>query len=188
MRLFAAIVPPLHVREELVEELLAAGGGSRELDLVPVRDLRIPVTSFGHVSQGDGAQLLAYLARAAQAWPRPELRFSGSAALEWPGDRSVWARLDGDVDGLLTVGRGVPPAVQRLGFLVDRRVFRPWMSVGSITDETSAPFLEHVVARLDEFKGTMWTLSTLTVMRKVPTDDHGGVEEVVHEEIPLGSG
>jgi hypothetical protein len=34
----------------------------------------------------------------------------------------------------------------------------------------------------------MWTLSTLTVMRKVPTDDHGGVEEVVHEEIPLGSG
>jgi hypothetical protein len=61
------------------------------------------------------------------------------------------------------------------------------MAVGSITDDTTAPFLEHVVDRLGEFKGTMWTLSTLAVMRKVPTDDKGGIEDVVHEEIPLGS-
>jgi RNA 2',3'-cyclic 3'-phosphodiesterase len=187
MRLFAAIVPPRHVVEELVEELLAAGAGSRELDLVSTDEMYIPVTGFGNVSHSDAQHLVNTLVRAASSWPGPDLRFSGSAALEWPGDHNVWARLDGDVDGLLTVGRGVPPAVQRLGFLVDRRVFRPWMAVGSITDVTTAPFLEHVVDRLGEFKGTMWTLSTLTVLRKVPTDDKGGIEDVVHEEIPLGS-
>ena len=187
MRLFAAIVPPRHTVDELVEELLAAGAGSRELDPVSADKMHIPVTGFGNVSHGDAHQLVDMLARAASSWTRPDLRFSGSAALEWPGDRNVWARLDGDVDGVLTVGRGVPPAVQRLGFLVDRRVFRPWVAVGSITDDTTAPFLERVVDRLGEFKGTMWTLSTLTVMRKVPTDDRGGMQEVVHEEIPLGS-
>jgi RNA 2',3'-cyclic 3'-phosphodiesterase len=187
MRLFAVIVPPRHAVEELVEELLAAGAGSREIDLVSVDEMRIPVTGFGNVSHGDAQQMVGMLARSAASWPRPDLRFSGSAALEWPGDENVWTRLDGDVDGLLTVGRGVPPAVQRLGFLVDRRVFRPWMAVGSITDDTTAPFLEKIVDRLGEFKGTMWTLATLTVMRRVPTDDRGGMEEVVHEEIPLGS-
>lgn len=188
MRLFAAIVPPVGAREELLEELRGAGAlGSGELDLVSVEDLRIPVTGFGNVSQRDALQLVGTLARDAQGWPRPDLRFAGSAALEWPGDRNVWARLDGDVDGALTIGRAVPPAVKRLGFLVDRRAFRPWMAVGSITDHTTAPLLERVVGALDDFKGTMWTLSTLTVIRKVPLDDHGGSDEVVLEEIPLGS-
>ncbi len=187
MRLFAAVVPPESAREELAEVLRAAGAESRELDMVQVADLRIPITGFGNVSQRDAVQLVHTLTRAAAAWPRPELRFAGSAALEWPGDECVWARLDGDVDGVLTIGRGVPPAVKRLGFLVDRRAFRPWMAVGSITDHTTAPFLEHLVGELDEFKGTMWTLSTIAIMRKVPLDDSGAVEEVVLDHIPLGS-
>ena len=187
MRLFAAIVPPLSAREELVEVLHAAGAGSRELDMVSVEDLRIPITRFGNVSQRDALQLYSVLGEAARSWPRAELRFAGSAALEWPGDECVWTRLDGDVDGVLTIGRGVPPAVKRLGFLVDRRAFRPWMAVGSITEHTTAPFLEHLVAELDEFKGTMWTLSTIAIMRKVPLDDSGAVEEVVLDLVPLGS-
>ncbi len=188
MRLFAAIVPPVHAREEIAEVVRAAGPDSPELAAISVDDLRIPVTGFGNVSQRDAVQLVQVLGRAAAGWPAPELRFAGSAALEWPGDDSVWTRLDGDVDGALTIGRGVPPAVKRLGFLVDRRAFRPWMSVGTITDSTTAPYLEKLVTALDEFKGTMWTLPTLTIMRKVPLDDCGDVEEVVLEEIRLGTG
>ena len=188
MRLFAAIIPPLQAREELVRALRGAGAESRELGLVPVEELRIPLTGFGNVSQRDADQLVDTLARDAREWPRAELRFAGSAALEWPGDRNVWARLDGDVDGVLTVGRGVPGTVKRLGFLVDRRAFRPLMAVGSITDHTTALFLQRVVDALDEFKGTMWTLSTLAVMRKLPVEETGVAAEVVVEEIPLGSG
>jgi RNA 2',3'-cyclic 3'-phosphodiesterase len=187
MRLFAAIVPPELARKELAEAVRAAGPDSPELAAVPVEDMRIPVTGFGNVSQRDALQLISTLARTAAAWPRPELRFAGSAALEWPGDENVWARLDGDVDGALTIGRGVPPAVKRLGFLVDRRAFRPWMAVGSITDHTTAPYLERLVGDLDEFKGSMWTLETLTIVRKVPLDQSGKVEELVLDEIPLGS-
>lgn len=187
MRLYAAVVPPAHARQEIADLVRAAGPDSPELAAVPAADLRIPVTGFGNVSQGDAVQLVSTLRREAAAWPRPELRFAGSAALEWPGDDSVWARLDGDVEGALTIGRGVPPAVKRLGFLVDRRAFRPWMSVGTITEHTTAPYLERLVAALDEYKGPLWTLSTLVVMRKVPLDESGLVDEVVLEEIPIGT-
>jgi RNA 2',3'-cyclic 3'-phosphodiesterase len=130
--------------------------------------------------------LLAALRSKAAEWPAPELRFTGSAALEFPGDTSVWARVDGDVAGLEAVGRGVPPAVQRIGFLVDRRQFRPWLAVGDINDHTTAPYLEKLVGALDDFKGQPWTLEHLTILRRVPTDSAGGVDDVVHEKIPLG--
>ena len=186
-RLFAAIVPPEVARKELAEVVRAAGPDTPELAPVSVEDMRIHVTSFGNVSQRDALMLVDTLAEAAKAWPRPELRFAGSAALEWPGDENVWARLDGDVDGALTIGRGVPPAVKRLGFLVDRRAFRPWLPVGSITDHTTAPYLERLVADLDQFKGSLWSLDTLAIIRKVPLDEGGRVEEVVLDEVQLGS-
>lgn len=186
MRLFAAIVPPASVLDELISTVRSVDPSLRELDEVPADRMRIPVTSFGNVAQRDAETLVEALRRQAEDWPAAELLFAGSAALEFPGDTSVWARVDGDVEGLLTVGRGVPPSVQRLGFLVDRRQFRPWIAVGDINDRTTAPYLERLVAALDAFKGTPWTLDTLTIMRRVPADETGVADEVVHERIPLG--
>lgn len=186
MRLFAALVPPDAALAELMDTVRSVDPTMRELDPTPADRLRIPVTGFGNVAQRDAETLLTALRHAAAEWPRPEVRFAGSAALEFPGDTSVWARMDGDVDGLETVGRGVPPAVQRIGFLVDRRQFRSWLAVGEINDRTTAPYLERLVGALDDFKGQPWTLEQLTIMRRVPTESSGEADEVVHEQIPLG--
>jgi 2'-5' RNA ligase len=184
MRLYAAIVPPESARAELADLVRSVAPGTRELTPVGVPDLRIPVTNFGNVALHDAETLLQTLRTQSARWPQPELRFHGHAALEWEGDKCVWSKLDGDVDELITVGREVPKVVQPLGFLVDRRKFRPWIAVGSITDATTLPYLERLTAALDEFKGAPWTLEALTVFRKVPVDENG-VDEVVHEEIPL---
>ena len=122
-----------------------------------VADMRMPVTNFGNVALHDAETLLQTLRTESARWPNPELRFHGHAALEWEGDKCVWSKLDGDVDDLLAVGREVPKVVQPLGFLVDRRKFRPWLAVGSITDATTLSYLERLTAALDEFKGTPWT-------------------------------
>jgi RNA 2',3'-cyclic 3'-phosphodiesterase len=185
MRLYAAIVPPESARAELAELVRSVGPGTRELTPVTVADMRMPVTNFGNVALQDADTLLQTLRNESARWTRPELRFHGHAALEWEGDKCVWSKLDGDVEDLLTVGREVPKVVQPLGFLVDRRKFRPWLAVGSITDATTLPYLERLTAALDEFKGTLWTLETLTVFRKVPVDANGS-DELVLEEIPLG--
>jgi hypothetical protein len=96
----------------------------------------------------------------------------------------VWAKVDGEVDQLLTIGRGVPVAVQPLGFLVDRRKFRPWLEVGTITEATTLPYLERLTEALDTFESSPWTIDTHTVFKKVPVDDKGN-DEVVFDEIPL---
>ncbi|HEX4976948.1 MAG TPA: hypothetical protein VFV40_03685 [Nocardioides sp.] len=184
MRLYAAIVPPSRVSNELADLVASVAPGTRELTLVPPEAMRIPVTNFGNVTLADSLRLVEVLRDAVGKWSRPTVRCSGSAALEFEGDRSVWSRLDGDLDELFEVGRGVPKVVQPLGFLVDRRKFRPWVSVGTITEDTTLPFLEKLTGVLDGFSGTPWTVETLTVFKKIPADEYGATE-AVHEEIPL---
>jgi 2'-5' RNA ligase len=185
MRLFAAIVPPEHVRAEVADVVRTIAPETPELAMVRADKMRIFVTSFGNVSLADGVVLNQALREAAAGWRRAEVRFHGSAALEFEGDRSVWAKLDGDVESALAIGRGVPVVIQPLGFLVDRRRFRPWLSVGSITDATTLPYLERLTGALEEHKGSTWTLDTLTVFKSMPADQGG---DVVHTEIPLGAG
>lgn len=185
MRLYAAVVPPERARVELADLVQSVAPGTPELAPVPVDYMRIPITGFGNVAQQDTERLLGALRKATASWVRPEVRFHGSAALEFEGDESIWAKVDGDVDGLLQIGRGVPVAVQPLGFLVDRRQFRPWLAVGSITAATKLPFLEKLTAALDSFEGQPWTAESLTIFRRVPADA-SGVEERIHEEMPFG--
>ena len=66
--------------------------------------------------------------------------------------------------------------MQRLGFFVDRLQFRPWLSVGTITDESTAPYLESVVAALDGFRGRTWTVEAVSLMRRpADTTEPGGL-------------
>jgi 2'-5' RNA ligase len=213
MRLFAAIVPPREVLQELssvvasvhVEQPVEEGGrrflrrarrgahaGSRvpvaptagnELTRPDIEQMYLRITSFGNVTLGDSIKLADALREQAATWRRPEVHFTGAKALEFPGDESVWAVLEGDVDQLRAIGRNVPQVVQRLGFFVDRRVFRPWLPVGTITEQTTAPYLERVVEALDRFQGSPWTVESVFLMKRVP--DAGVDEFEVMEEMPL---
>lgn len=210
MRLFAAIVPPRAVLEEVTRVvpspvdapepprglLRRFGRGARagaepaptapnlELDLPDVDRMYIPITGFGNVTLGDSVKLANAMRSEAATWRRPEVRFQGGAALEFTGDESVWAKLTGEIDDLKTIGRGVPHVVQRLGFFVDRRQFRPWLSVGTITDSTTAPYLERVVAALDDFEGQQWTVDSVWLMKRPPESTDPTYFEPM-EQMPL---
>lgn len=213
MRLFAAILPPRDVLEEVMRVVrsvdgpeptpeepksrwrpfggrsggataVAQGSAKSELTRPEVDTMYIPITGFGNVTLGDSVKLAKALRLEVASWRRPEVAFAGGAALEFKGDESVWAKLDGDIDDLKTVGRGVPHVVQRLGFFVDRRQFRPWLSVGTITDDSTAPYLESVVAALDGFRGRTWTVEAVSLMRRpADTTDPEAFEEM--ERMPL---
>ena len=215
MRLFAAIVPPRAVLEEVARAVpspsastdsapprrglfrRSAGRGAHtsdrpvhvtapndELDLPDVDKMYIPITSFGNVTLGDSLKLANAMRAEVATWRRPDVRFHGGAALEFPGDESVWAKLTGDIDDLMTIGRGVPLVVQRLGFFVDRRQFRPWLSVGTITDHTTAPYLETVVAALDALEGEQWTVDSVWLMQR-PPESTGPLDFTPMERMPL---
>jgi 2'-5' RNA ligase len=174
MRLFAAVLPPRSAVLELADLVGSVASGTAELNPVPADAMMMPITNFGNVAQRDAVLLLEELEKESARWPAGVLHFAGGTALEWRGDENVWAKVGGDVDALNGVGRSVPPVVQRLGFFVDRRAFRPWLAVGSITDHTTAPYLEKLVAALDSFQGQPWPLDKVHVMRRLPADPDGG--------------
>ena len=136
------------------------------LDFVHPEQLHLPITGFGNVTAGDAAKLADTLTDAAADWARPTVRIAGGGALEFPDDRAVWAKLEGDVDDLVSIARGVVQAVQSRGFFVDRRTFRPWLALATITDATTAPYLEEVVAALDAFRGEPWTVDCVSVVKR----------------------
>ena len=210
MRLFAAIVPPRAVLEEVLEVVrgvrpvqepvqrkgLRARFGAHtqtteqvtddELTVPDLTQMYVPLTGFGNVTLGDSVQLSKALRTEAQTWERPTVRLAGGTALEFRGDESVWAKITGDVDALQTIGRGVPQVVQRLGFFVDRRQFRPWLSVGTITGSTTAPYLQSVVDALEGFEGQAWTIESISLMKRLPEEGPHAFEEM--EEMPLAHG
>lgn len=226
MRLFAAIVPPDNVLDEVARVVRSVndpepagrethrrllqrlpGRGYRgahaagreplatattrrpaatthELATPAVHQLHIPITGFGNVTMGDSVKLVNALRDEVAKWRRARLVFAGGAALEFPGDQSVWVKIEGDVDGLNAIGRGVPQAVQRVGYFVDRRQFRPWMSLGTITDTTTAPYLERLIGALQRFRGEPWVADGVSMMKWLPDAEHNGEFEEM-EWMPL---
>jgi 2'-5' RNA ligase len=126
------------------------------LELIPVDRLVFPITGFGNLTTNDANRVADVIRTAAADWPAPTVWFAGGTALDFPGDWSVWAKLAGDVDSLSAIARGVTQCVEGLGFFVDRRQFRPMMSVATVTPATTGPFLETLVAALDAFEGEEW--------------------------------
>ena len=155
-----------------------------ELDLVPSDDLALPVTAFGNVTTSDAQRIVDAITEQTEGWAAPTLHFAGGTALDFPGDRSVWAKVDGDVSDLMSIARGVPQSVERLGFFVDRRVFRPMLSVATVTESTTAPDLNSVVDALNDFRGQDWRIDAVVLL----ADSRAGTQSVWREfqRISLG--
>jgi len=90
---------------------------------------------------------------------------------------------------LTAIARQAPTAVEGLGFFVDRRGFRPWMSVGNVTATTTLPFLTRLVEAVESYSGPEWEMTHLSVLRKnwVKSDGPGRPFEVVDEVVFDGS-
>jgi len=172
--------------DELDDVVRSVKGGASELEQVPPDLLQVPLATFGNVSLVDAVKLADALAKHATEWAPVELCFAGGTALEWPGDESVWAKLDGDLEHLAMIGRSIPPLVARLGYLVDRRKFRSWVSVGQITDSTTPVYLQALVDALEAYRGPVWTSREICLLNeRYPTRETEEMRIEVYRKIPL---
>lgn len=145
--------------------------------------MRLPITGFGNVTTSDAHSIAEAIGAAAADWSVPTVFFSGATALDFPGDRSVWAKLDGDVAALAAIARGVTQSVERLGFFVDRRAFRPMLSIATVTDATVAADLETLVDALDAFRGQDWVVDCVVLTTSAFVGPSAESREL--ERIPL---
>lgn len=156
-----------------------------QLDLLASDQLQLPLCSFGNLTTEEVTRLRKALAELASGLPSSTVWVAGGGALEFDGDRSVWAKLEGDVDGLWKVFRGINEGVERLGFFLDRRSFRPWLALGTINDATTAPYLEDVVAALDDYRSEPWLVDGVSLMKLAHTVGPPTATELAC--VPLGA-
>jgi len=176
--------PPKGIFRRKAEPAAPPPPPAPQLDLLPSDQLQIPLCSFGNLTTDEVTRLGKALASIASELTAPTVWVAGGTALEFTGDQSVWAKLEGDVDGLWAVFRGINEGVERLGFFLDRRSFRPWLSLGTINEATTAPYLEDVVAALDAYRSEPWLVDGVSLMKLALTGKPPGAVEI--QCVPLG--
>lgn len=157
--------------------------GPDPLDLLVVESMSLPITGFGNLTTNDAYAIAAALEAAAGSWSTPTVRFAGGAALDFPGDWNVWAKLTGEVDALAEIARKVVHEVEPLGFFVDRRKFRPMLALAKVNATTTGPYLESVVEALDGFEGQEWEVGDVVITALATTG--GGSAFTEFRRIPL---
>lgn len=189
MQVSVAFVPPRPVLDELDAIVDASGWGPGDLERIAAPEMQLSVAAFGNVTRGDTANVISALSRLSADWPAaPTLRFSGGAAVEWPGDQTVWAKLTGGVEALEAVAQSIAPAMLRLGYAVDRRRFRPWLPLGNVTATTELDFLERLLAGLEAHQGEPWEATHLSLLRTAFEAGRSGSEMFeVLREFPLAT-
>jgi 2'-5' RNA ligase len=192
MQMYASLVPPRSVRDDLAAVVRSVRGGDAELDPVPADLLHLPLGYFGNVGLADRLALHTALQQEAAGWAPLELRFRGGSALVSAGDDAVWAHLEGDLAQLTAMGTLIPRVVHRLGFLIDRRTFVTRVRVGRITPTTSVDYLERLLSRLQGYSGPAWTAHHVALLRRLSASDEAAGFDVLHElaltgDQPVGS-
>jgi 2'-5' RNA ligase len=188
VHLYAALVPPDHVLHDLDAVVAEAAVPVSELTPTPAATKLTAIAHFGNLTRGDARGLIDTMAAQVAAHAPLELSLGGGAALEWPGDVSAWVKYQGDVDELRALAREVTSAAQSRRIFVDRRMFRPLLALGEITEETTEPSLQRLLDRLDDYQGPTWTLDSLYMMRtRATSQGDGALVHEVYEALPLSA-
>jgi 2'-5' RNA ligase len=186
VHLYAALVPPADVLRHLDAVVAEAAVPVSELTPTPPATRLTPIAHFGNLTRGDARALIDALAEQVASHAPFKLSLGGGAALEWPGDVSAWVRYQGDVDQLSALAREVTSTAQTRRLFVDRRMFRPLLALGEITEATTEEGLQRILDRLDGYRGPTWTLDSVQLMRTRSTaEGDGALVHEVYEALPL---
>jgi 2'-5' RNA ligase len=159
LRLFCALDVPPDVRSALdawwVEQPVPPAGLKR----VPAQLLHVTVTFFGAVAPDRVDELGRRLARAASRHPAVGLGLAGGGRFD---GRVLWARVVGDVARLRALERSTTAAGRRASLTVDRRGYRPHVTLARSRRPVD---LRPWSGRLAQLRSPTWTADRLVLLR-----------------------
>lgn len=140
---------------------------------------RIYLSGFGNVTRGDATQLAELFRERLAGFEAPVLRLARVEPLIYPGDDSVWAGIEGDVEDLAALATAMPRWVHAFGFVPDRRKYRSWVQLGTVTPRTTLGYLEGLVSRLSAYQGPEFQPAGVTLATYRPAAvDHPAALDV----------
>ncbi len=181
MRAFVALVPRAEALAELAAAVAPLRAAHPGLRWTPTAQWHLTLAFLGEIDEAVLPGLTERLSRAARRHPPLSLALSGGGRF---GDRVLWTRVHGEVDGVRRLAASVTAAARRCRIAVDDRPFRPHLTLARDRDGAD---LRAAVAMLAGFAGSRWTADALHLVRSRLGAGPGGT--AVHEIVatwPLG--
>lgn len=178
MRLFVAIFPPASAVSDLhatmqglhVGRATAAG---RDVRLDPPELWHVTLAFLGEVAEDQQPGVESVLGEVAEAWTRehatrPPLRVADGGKFNSGPSTVLWAGLHGDSTSLRDLAGRVNTELSRAGLMeMDRRPYRPHLTLARCGDRLSADQVAQDVATLRAYAGPMWTVGELVLVSSV---------------------
>ncbi|MFE5142387.1 RNA 2',3'-cyclic phosphodiesterase [Streptomyces fagopyri] len=157
VRVFIALAPPDHAKEELARELRPAYGSHPHMRWNRVEDWHITLAFLGELPAGTVPLLRPPLARLAAGRQPLRLALRGSGNFD---DRVLWSGIDGDLDALHTLAADVRTTVRNCGVAFEERPLRPHLTLARARrgDLSSAA---EIAAGFASFTGRRWSAERL---------------------------
>lgn len=162
MRLFAAVLPPPTVTDELAAATgeLPALPGARGLRWTPQENWHLTLAFYGEVPEQTTDELHTRLGRAAARTTEFTLSLAGGGRF---GDRVLWAGVDGDRDTCARLAARAQAAGRKAGLATPPVRYHPHLSLARPRRGERVELLPYVTA-LDGFRSTPWTVTELALL------------------------
>ncbi|WP_206432776.1 RNA 2',3'-cyclic phosphodiesterase [Streptomyces sp. ADI93-02] len=182
VRVFIALAPPDHAKEELARELRAAQGAYPRMRWNRIEDWHITLAFLGELPVGTVPLLHGPLAALAADHRPPRLALRGSGVFD---DRVLWSGIEGDVDELHLLAADVRSAVKARGVTFEERPLRPHLTLARARrgDLTSAAEIAEGFAG---FSGLRWPAGRLHLVGSNAGRSRGPIHYRDIEAWPLG--
>ncbi|WNZ10657.1 RNA 2',3'-cyclic phosphodiesterase [Streptomyces sp. 11x1] len=189
MRLFAAVLPPADVVEELglvAGELKSLAGADR-LRWTQPPGWHFTLAFYGEVEEDVVPELSRRLERAAERSEPFRLAVRGGG--KFGRGRALWAGAEGDLGALRMLADRAEAAARKAGVpMGEHRRYTPHLTVARSREDLD---VRPYVAVLDAFAGRSWTVSDLALVRsRLPASGVAG-EQPRYEAVArwgLGAG
>ncbi|MFD9004221.1 RNA 2',3'-cyclic phosphodiesterase [Streptomyces sp. NPDC059582] len=157
VRVFIALAPPDHAKEELARELRPAYGTHPHMRWNRIEDWHITLAFLGELPAETASLLRAPLADLAAHHPALRLALRGSGIFD---DRVLWSGVDGDLDELHMLAADVRTTVKSCGIAFEDRPLRPHLTLARARrgDRSSA---EEIAQGFAGFTGVRWPAERL---------------------------
>ncbi|MGW3633969.1 RNA 2',3'-cyclic phosphodiesterase [Streptomyces sp. NPDC005122] len=157
VRVFIALAPPDHAKEELARELRPAYDTHPRMRWNRIEDWHITLAFLGELPAGTVPLLRPSLAGLAADHQPLRLALRGSGTFD---DRVLWSGIDGDLDGLRMLAAAVRTAVKNCGVAFEDRPLRPHLTLARARrgDRSSA---EEIAEGFAGFTGRGWPAERL---------------------------
>ncbi|MFD0019822.1 RNA 2',3'-cyclic phosphodiesterase [Streptomyces sp. NPDC058382] len=157
VRVFIALAPPDHAKDELADRLRPAYDTHPQMRWNRIEDWHITLAFLGELPTETVPLLRPPLAGLAAAHRPPGLALRGSGTFD---DRVLWSGVDGDLDALHTLAADVRTTVKRCGVALEDRPLRPHLTLARARRGDQSSTAE-IAEGLAGFSGRRWPAQRL---------------------------